>query len=207
MDNNKKGGRVFVISAPSGSGKTTLCKRLLSDALGLVHSVSVTTRRPRPGEKDGADYHFVSQKKFKYLIRNKAFLEYEENFGQLYGTPKRYIDAMLKEGRSVILSIDVKGAMKVRKAFGKKSILIFVLPPSMKVLKKRLEMRKSDGADDIRRRLAFAKKEISYKGRYDYTVINDRLDTAHRKIRDIIAKELTKPGGKNEGYADRCSHK
>lgn len=190
MNKTKQGGRLFVISAPSGSGKTTLCKRLLSDGLGLVHSISVTTRRPRHGEKDGLDYHFVSKKKFADLVKKKAFLEYEENFGQLYGTPKKYIDGLLKRGVSVLLSIDVKGAMKVRKAFGKKSVLIFVLPPSINVLKKRLEMRKSNKPEDIRRRLAFAKKEMSYKKRYDHAVINDRLDTAHRRIKNIISREL-----------------
>lgn len=181
--------RLFVISAPSGSGKTTLSKRLMADNLGLVLSVSMTTRPPRPGEKDGVDYHFVSEKKFKSRIEKGAFLEYEENFGNLYGTPKDHIEKLLHKGASVLLNIDVKGAMKVRRLYPDRSVLIFVLPPSIKALKNRLKTRMSDGKDEIACRLKLARKEMGFKDRYDYRIVNDRLDSAYRKLKRIIITE------------------
>lgn len=182
-------GKLFVISAPSGCGKTTLGRRLLDDNIGLYNSISMTTRPPRPGEKNGVDYRFVSRKHFQELIKAGAFLEYEENFGHLYGTPKKFIRDSLKKGRSVLLSIDVKGAMKVRRAYGAKSVLIFILPPSIAALKNRLHLRMSDGPDVIAARLRTAKEEVAYKNRYDHRVINDRLDTAYRKLKKIVMRE------------------
>lgn len=181
--------KLFVVSAPSGGGKTTLCKRLLEDGLGLADSVSMTTRSPRAGETDGVDYHFVSERRFRDTARKKGFLEYEANFGNMYGTPKKFVEENLKKGTSVLLSIDVKGAMKVKKAYPG-SILIFLLPPSMKVLKKRLHSRMSDTSESISRRLALAKKELLYKNRYDHRVINDRLDTSYKRLKSVIVKEL-----------------
>jgi guanylate kinase len=180
-------GKLFIISAPSGCGKTTLVKKLLADGMDLVQSVSVTTRAPRPGEINGEDYHFVSRKKFERMAKDGEFLEHEENFGRFYGTPKGPIEKALSRGRSVVLSIDVKGAMRVRKAHPEESVLIFILPPSIAALKKRLHGRKSDRRDQIKRRLELARKEMSYKNRYDYRVINDRLDTACRKLKKIIS--------------------
>jgi len=107
-----RAGKVFVISAPSGCGKTTLCQRILDDKLGLVGSISVTTRPPRPEEIEGVDYHFVSEKRFREMVKKKAFLEHEENFGYLYGTPAKFVSDNIKKGNNVLLSIDVKGAMK-----------------------------------------------------------------------------------------------
>jgi guanylate kinase len=179
-------GKIFVISAPSGCGKTTLANRLLEDELGLTASVSVTTRDPRPGEKDGRDYHFVTEDKFKKMVGRGEFLEQEENFGHFYGTPKKPIEKVLKSGRSVLLNIDVKGAMRVRRAHPDDSVLIFIMPPSITALKKRLHGRKADKAEEIKRRLDLAKKEISYKDKYDHIVVNDRLDTAYRKLRKIV---------------------
>ena len=189
----KKRGKIFVISAPSGCGKTTLCKKLLGDKLNLVHSTSVTTRRPRRGEKKGKDYFFVSAAEFVAMIDAHEFLEYEENFGALYGTPKKKVEDPLNKGKNVLLSIDVKGAMNVRKLYPKESVLIFILPPSIEDLKKRLETRSSDTAQSILNRLKLAKKEIAYKNRYDYTVVNDRLDTAYKKLKQIIAEEVCVP--------------
>ena len=183
-------GKLFVISAPSGSGKTTLSKRLLADDLGLVHSVSMTTRAPRPGEKDGVDYYFVSRKKFETMISNGGFLEYEENFGNLYGTPRGKIEDLLNKGTPLLLNIDVKGALKVKKAYPKKSVLIFILPPSISELKKRLKLRMSEGAEAISKRLNLAEKEIACKDRYDHKVVNDRLDHAYRKLKKIIKSEI-----------------
>lgn len=188
----RKAGELFVISAPSGSGKTTLCKKLLEDDLGLLDSVSATTRSPRPGESDGVDYHFVSRKKFQEMIEKNALLEYEENFGELYGTPREFVEENLKAGRSVLLSIDVKGAMKVKKKYPEKSVFIFILPPSMETLKKRLVGRMSEGKTSIRKRLEEAKKELSYKKKYDHCVVNDNLASAYRKLKNIILAELRK---------------
>lgn len=190
--------RIFIVSAPSGSGKTTLCKRLLHDDAGLFHSVSVTTRRPRKGERKGTDYHFVSRPRFREMIKGRKFLEHEENFGNFYGTLKAPVEDAIKDGRSVLLSIDVKGAMKVAQAYPDESVLIFILPPSMKALKKRLRSRKLDGPGAIARRLRIAKEELAYKNRYDYKIVNDSLDAAYRKLKKIISSEVLKAvlGGK-----------
>ena len=182
--------KLFVVSAPSGCGKTTLCNRLLADGLGLANSVSMTTRSPRPGEKAGFDYRFVSRKRFKKLITKRAFLEHEENFGNLYGTPRKFIQNNLSGGVPVLLSIDVKGAMKVQRAYPRTSRLIFVLPPSIAALRARLEARSSDGAAEIARRLGLARKEIAYKRKYDHVIVNDRLDASYKKLKKIITEEL-----------------
>ncbi|MEI6862888.1 MAG: guanylate kinase [Candidatus Omnitrophota bacterium] len=184
--------KLFIVSAPSGSGKTTLCRKLLGSGLGLVDSVSMTTRLPRPGEKDGDDYIFVSDAHFRSEIKKGGFLEYEENFGHLYGTPKSFIEKNINKGTSVLLNIDVKGAMKVRRAYPAISRLIFILPPSIAELKKRLHLRKSDSVEVIAKRLAIAKKEMSYKKKYDYRIINDQIPQAYGKLKSIIKKEIGK---------------
>ena len=185
----RRGGRLFIISAPSGSGKTTLCKRLLEDNLGLVPSISATTRSPRPGETDWIDYHFITKGDFERMAAGKEFLEYEENFGNLYGTPKRFIEDSLEKGRSILLSIDVKGAMKVKRAYPKESVMIFILPPSLKALRQRLKRRQADGAKTISDRSKLAKNEMARKERYDYQIVNDRLTSAYKKLKAIIIKE------------------
>jgi len=158
--------KLFIISAPSGSGKTTLCNKLLASGLGLADSVSMTTRPPRTGEKNKKDYIFVTDAYFKRKIKNGGFLEYEENFGYLYGTPKAFIEDNIRKGVSVLLNIDVKGAMKVARAYPAASVLLFILPPSIKELKRRLHLRKSDSSAVISRRLCKAKKEMSYRRKY-----------------------------------------
>lgn len=182
--------KLFVISAPSGSGKTTLCRKLLRSGLGLANSISMTTRPPRPGEIDGRDYHFVSEKYFRSAIKKNGLLEYEENFGHFYGTPRKFIDSCIKENKSVLLSIDVRGAMKVARAYPGDTVLIFIMPPSLGILRKRLCSRKSDARKAISVRLRLARKEISYKKRYDYTIVNDRLTVAYKRLKTIVASEL-----------------
>lgn len=182
--------KIFVVSAPSGCGKTTLCNKLLADGLGLADSVSMTTRRPRPLEKKGTDYIFVSRRRFLAMIKRGDFLEYEENFGNLYGTPRRFIEANLLKGKPILLSIDVKGAMKIRRSYPANSVLIFILPPSIKVLKTRLHLRKSDSAEEVKRRLSLAKKEMAYKNKYDYKIVNDKLEDAYRALKKVVLKEL-----------------
>lgn len=182
--------KLFIISAPSGCGKTTLCKKLLADNLGLAHSVSMTTRPPRPGETRGADYLFVSGKKFHDTASKNGFLEHEKNFGFLYGTPRKFIEENLNKNKNVLLSIDVKGAMKVKRAYPRQSVLIFILPPSIDILKKRLHGRKSENTRSLSTRLGLAKKELSYKGRYDYRIVNGRLDGAYKRLKEIIVSQL-----------------
>ena len=186
----RRGGKLFIISAPSGSGKTTLCKKLLEDNSSLVHSISATTRQPRPGETDGVDYHFISKGDFERMAAGKEFLEYEENFGNLYGTPKAFIEDSLEKGRPVLLSIDIKGAMKVKRAYPKESVMIFILPPSLKALRQRLKLRMADGAKTIADRLKLAKNEMAHKEGYDYRIVNDRLTGAYKRLKAIIIKEM-----------------
>jgi guanylate kinase len=186
-------GRIFVVSAPSGCGKTSLCRRLLAGGLGLVQSISATTRPPRKDELEGVDYHFVSREEFTRLAEKGGFLEYEENFGHLYGTPREFIEDGLKKGAYLLLSIDVKGAMKVKAAYPEESVLIFILPPSMAALEKRLKFRMMDGEEDIHTRLNLAKKELAYRDRYDYAIVNNRLESAYGRLRRTIIREQKKP--------------
>lgn len=188
---SQKRGKLFVVSAPSGCGKTTLCNKLLSEDLGLANSISMTTRKPRPGEKNGVDYYFVSKERFLTMIREKGFLEYEDNFGSLYGTPKSFVDENLEKGKNVLLSIDVKGAMKVRRLYGKRSVLVFILPPSIDALKNRLHTRMSDAKSAISTRLNEARTELAYKDKYDYRIVNDSLEKAYERLKRIIAAEKT----------------
>jgi len=184
--------KLFIISAPSGSGKTTLCNKLLASGLGLADSVSMTTRPPRTGEKNKKDYIFVTDAYFKRKIKNGGFLEYEENFGYLYGTPKAFIEDNIRKGVSVLLNIDVKGAMKVARAYPAASVLLFILPPSIKELKRRLHLRKSDSSAVIARRLSIARREMSYRRKYHYRIVNDRISEAYKKLKNIIKKEMEK---------------
>ena len=188
----KNKGRLFIISAPSGCGKTTLCKKLLDDDLCLSQSISVTTRAPRKDEAEGKDYFFVSPEKFQAMVKRGELLEHEENFGAMYGTPKKFVLGLLKKNKSVLLSIDVKGAMKVRRALPEESRLIFIMPPTLAALRKRLESRQTEHADSISHRLKVARREIEYKDRYDYVVVNDSIDAAYAELKNIIIKETQK---------------
>lgn len=183
-----KKGRIFVVSAPSGSGKTTICKRVLRRIRNVVPSISVTTRAPRPVEKDGKDYHYVSPESFKKKIEKGKLLEWEKNFGHFYGTPKQFVLEKIKEGKNILLSIDVKGAMKVKKKFPE-SVLIFLKPPSFAELSHRLKSRNTDEKTEIVDRLKVAKRELEFVPRYDYVVINKRIEKAVTEVVSIIKKE------------------
>lgn len=187
----KRKGRLFIISAPSGSGKTTLCELLVKKMPRLVRSVSLTTRLPRRGERNGKDYIFVTEKKFKEKIKNGALLEWAGNFGYYYGTPKDKVKKLLASGKDVILAIDVKGAMKIKKLYPD-SVFIFILPPSLEELKKRLRQRGANNGAEIRTRIEIAKKEISYLPVYNYSVINDNIKNAMAEIGCIIKTERRK---------------
>jgi guanylate kinase len=181
-------GLLVIVSAPSGSGKTTLCKRLQKEQRDIFLSVSYTTRSPRPGEKKGRDYHFISEKKFAKKIDNGFFLEWAKYFGNYYGTPKQPILRALNKGRTVLLSIDVQGREKVAKKI-KRTVSVFVVPPSRGDLRKRLKTRKTERQRDIFKRLKIAEDEMKRAKNYDYVVINDDINKALGRIRAIIAAE------------------
>ena len=184
----KKRGRIFVISSPSGGGKTTICNRLKRGRFDVEYSVSATTRRPRSGERNGRDYIFISKDRFKSLKKKNKFLEWTNNFGDLYGTPKGFVKKAISQGRDIILSIDVKGAMQVRRLY-KDAVLIFLLPPSLKLLKRRLKKRRTESRETAARRLRVARRELGYLQRYDYAIVNDSLKKAVEALRSIIIAE------------------
>lgn len=176
-----------MISAPSGCGKTTLLRKLLEDkGLAFFRSISMTSRPPREDEREGADYYFLSEDDFRTRVKEGAFLEWEENFGNLYGTPKRPIEEALKKGEDVLLSIDVKGAMNIRRAYAAETVLIFILPPSLETLEERLKKRKTDDSYVISNRLGIAREELAYKDKYDYRIVNDNLSHAYETLKKII---------------------
>ncbi len=189
----KKQGILFIISAPSGSGKTTLCTRLVESVDSLYRSISMTTRAPRPGEKDGMDYIFIEKQEFIKRQKKNEFLEWAKVFSEYYGTPKKHILHMLKRGSDVLLSIDVQGAMKIKR-LKLDAVYIFILPPSLAMLKERLINRSTDSKEAIRERLNIAKKEILCSQKYDYVVINNRLESALDNLRAIIIAERCKTG-------------
>lgn len=184
----KRKGVLFIISAPSGSGKTTLCARLVESVDSLYRSISMTTRAPRPGEKDGMDYIFIEKPEFLKRLRKNEFLEWAKVFGEYYGTPKKHIAHMIKRGSDVLLSIDVQGAMKIKR-LKLDAVYIFILPPSMTMLKERLVNRSTDSKKAIRERLNVSKKEIACSRKYDYIVVNNRLESALDNLRAIIIAE------------------
>ncbi len=179
-----KQGRLFVISGPSGSGKTSIVARL-RNLPGLFYSLSVTNRPPRPGEKDGVDYHFVTREEFEKMAAGGRLAEYAEVAGNLYGTPAEALERALADGLTALVDIDVQGAMQIKKAFPR-ARLIFVSPVSMDVLEKRLRARGTESEQSIRRRLALAKREMEFMPKYDYTVVNDELEKAVEEVKNII---------------------
>lgn len=182
---------VFVISGPSGSGKTTLWRKLLRDFKDIIRSVSVTTRPMRGRERSNRDYTFVTEDKFKKMIKNGEFLEWAMVHGYYYGTPKKNIESAKKKGVDIVLEIDVQGAMKIKKS-GIKPVLIFVSPPSLSELKKRLMKRGDISEEEIRERMKTAEKEMSYIPKYDYLIINNDLKSAYRDLKTIIIAERLK---------------
>lgn len=182
-------GIVFVISAPSGTGKTTLIKELLKRVPGLSFSVSYTTRSPRPGEVNGVDYYFVTREQFLRMAEEGYFAEWAEVHGDLYGTPKGALTPPF--GTDIILDIDPQGARKVRE-LRPDSVLIFILPPSMEELERRLRQREKDPEEVIRQRLTNAKKELEQIGLYDYTVVNDDMERALQYLSGIVLAERSK---------------
>lgn len=184
-------GILFVVSAPSGAGKTTLCRRL-SDVFGDIgHSVSYTTRGPRPGEINGTHYHFVDEAEFRDMIGKGVFVEWAEVHGNFYGTSREQIEGMVSSGVDVLLDIDVQGGKQIRQHFSD-SVLVFILPPSMDTLKARLVGRMSDHEDVIERRLLKACDEMREYKNYNYVIVNDVLERAQRELESIVIAERLK---------------
>ena len=187
---------LFVISGPSGSGKTTLAKALLADRAlkpKIARSVSFTTRRMRTGEKHAKDYFFITAREFRSMLRQKKILEWTRYLGYYYGTAKEFVKGQLSLGRSLVLCLDVKGALAIKKAFGRQAVTIFVIPPSIEALRQRITNRCSHiSALEVRRRLSVARMEMKAAGRYEYTVVNEDLARARRELKKIIVSELKK---------------
>lgn len=179
-------GSLFIISAPSGAGKTSLVRALIERDARVRLSVSHTTRPPRPGERDGVDYHFVDEESFLALAKSGGFLEYAEVFGARYGTSVGEVDPWLERGIDVFLDIDWQGARQVR-ALRPEAVSIFVLPPSRQVLLERLNRRAQDTPEAIARRMAAARSEIAHHGEYDYLLINDDFAQALAGLEAIVA--------------------
>jgi len=180
-----KQGRLIVISGPSGTGKGSIIKKVMEQWPAAEFSISMTTRGMREGEEDGVHYYFTTHEVFEETIAQGGFLEWADVFGNYYGTPKAPVERRLGQGADIILDIDIQGGMNVRKAMPD-AVLIFILPPTMKELRRRLENRGTDAQDVIEKRLAKALTEIGAAREYDYVVVNDDLDVAASEVLSII---------------------
>jgi guanylate kinase len=184
----KSKGALFIVSAPSGAGKTTLCKRIISTIENIKPSVSFTTRLPRPGEIPGEDYNFVTEDEFRAMSESGDFVEWALVHGNYYGTSEKILEELMDAGYDVLLDIDTQGARQIRKVF-ENSVYIFILPPSMRELKLRLEGRMSNSVDDMNRRLQRAVEEIREYKLYDYVIVNDIIEHSIKKMEAVITAE------------------
>jgi len=182
-------GLMLVLSSPSGAGKTTLSRRLLDADPTVALSVSVTTRKQRPGEVDGRDYHFIDAQRFDAMVANGELLEWAQVFGHRYGTPRARVEETLAQGRDVLFDIDWQGTQQLREKAVRDLVSIFVLPPSIPDLERRLRARAQDSDEVIHARMAKAADEMSHWAEYDYVVINTDIDRAFAEVRSILAAE------------------
>ena len=187
----KQRGKLIVISGPSGAGKSTVVLKALEGRNDICFSVSATTRKPRPGEVDGKEYFFVDLDKFREMVENDEFLEHAEYVANSYGTPKAYVEKKLSEGMNVLLDIEVQGALQVHQKMPE-AVMVFIIPPSMAELEKRLRSRGTDSERKIEARLIRAKEEYAAADIYDYIIINDDADKAAKEFSAIITAEYCK---------------
>lgn len=192
-------GIMFIISAPSGAGKTTLCHKLLEACSGLYLSISYTTRKPRQGEIEGIHYHFVSEDIFKEMISSDEFIEWAKVHDNYYGTAKKKTEEILNQGLDILFDIDVQGG-KLLRAKISDTVLIFVLPPNMEILEKRLRGRMSDSEETIIKRIGKAKEEIMEYKYYDYVIVNNTIEDALNQLKSIVNAERLKVLRINQGW-------
>jgi guanylate kinase len=193
--NNKRKGKIFIVSGSSGSGKTTLLKRLasLKEFRGnLVKLITATTRAPRDLEKDGRDYYFLGREEFLRRLHNGEFIESQELYGEYYATPKKDLLRIINVGRDALLCVDVKGTLTLKRLFPRDAVLIFIKVPDIKSLRERLHLRSSETRESLAKRLEIAKEERGYAKYYDYIVVNDVLKGALKKIAAVITAERLK---------------
>jgi guanylate kinase len=185
-------GLLLVMSSPSGAGKTTLSRKLLAADGNISMSVSVTTRKSRPGEVDGKDYHFITAQKFAEMVKAGELLEWAEVFGNSYGTPKKPVEEALQAGRDVLFDIDWQGTQQLAQAMPEDLVRLFILPPTPDSLRERLISRAQDSSAVIAKRMAEAAHEISHWPEYDYVVVNDVIEVAHTQVVAILTAERLK---------------
>jgi len=181
---------MLVLSSPSGAGKTTLSKKIQQSDNSFRISVSHTTRKSRPNEVDGVDYHFVSEEKFKNLLDGKAFYEYSKIFGNYYGTSKSSVDEIVKKNCNVLFDIDWKGAQQLSRFKELNLLKIFILPPNKEELKKRLIARNQDGEESMKNRLLAYSQDVQHSNEYDHVIVNDSVDKCFNEIKKIISNRL-----------------
>jgi guanylate kinase len=184
----KKKGMIIIVSAPSGAGKTSICDALIKEDKNIVYSVSTTTRQPREGEKNGVEYYFVDDKKFKEMVKKNVFVEWAKVHNYFYGTSKKVLEQTINKGKDILLDIDVQGAVKIKKQY-KDALMIFITTPTLKILKQRLIKRNKDSMEVIKTRIENAKKELTYMPKYDYLILNDKLDESIENAKSVICAE------------------
>lgn len=188
--NARKLPRLIILSAPSGAGKTTLCERLIQEFPDTIKlSISTTTRAKRPYEQEGTHYFFVTREEFDKRVQANEFAEWAEVHGNRYGTSKRTVEKFLAEGKNVLFDIDVQGAMSLKKLYPDRVLLIFVLPPSLEELEKRLRARKSDPGQSIETRLRNAYNELGWSEKFDFRITNDDLARAYQELKALVKRE------------------
>ena len=190
----EKRGKLIIFSAPSGSGKSTIIQSLLQRDLNLSFSISATSRAPRGTEKNGVEYYFISPEEFRQRIANGEFLEYEEVYaGKYYGTLKSEVERILDSGRNVIFDVDVVGGLNIKKYYGNQALALFIQPPSIEELKRRLNHRATDAPEVIASRIAKAEYELSFAPKFDRIIVNDILEKAQEEAYQTIRQFLDKP--------------
>ncbi|MGA7837866.1 MAG: guanylate kinase [Ignavibacteriaceae bacterium] len=189
MENQK--GKIIAISAPSGTGKTTIVRRVLKDIPGLVFSVSATTRKPRENEKDGFHYFFISEDEFKAKIEKNEFIEWEKFYDYYYGTFKSEVQNAVNSQKSIILEVDVKGALSLKSIYPE-SVLIYIVPPGFDELVKRLKNRNTESEEDLQKRIDRAKMELGLKDKFDFAIENENLETAVSETESLVKKIISK---------------